>query len=94
MKPGTEIEIQINVPYIAKSAYLEIMQAPFIVSFCGTADGVYYTNRDFLVLPANEANLTEFRRLAEEGTDFDGKNDCTNTNLDLGPITIDRPDED
>ena len=89
LKAGAEIEVQINVPYIARSAYLDVMSAPFILSFCSSGDGVYYTNRDYLVLPANEANLAEFRRLAEEGTDFDGRNDCTNTNLDLGPITID-----
>ena len=93
LKEAAEIEVQINVPYIARSAYLEIMSAPFILSFCSSGDGVYYTNRDYLVLPANEANLAEFRRLAKEGTDFDGRNDCTNTNLDLGPITIDPEDQ-
>ena len=91
-KEGDEIEIQINVPYIAKSAYLEIMSEPFIVSFCSSCDETYYTNRDYLVLPANEVNLGEFRRLAEESTDFDGEHDCTNTNLDLGPITIEPGD--
>ena len=94
VKKGAEIEIQINVPYIARNSYLEIMDEPFIVSFCGSDGGVYYTNRDYLVLPANDANLAEFRRLGEEGTDFDGKNDCTNTNLDIGPITIDPDDQE
>ncbi len=94
VKKDAEIEIQINVPYIARNAYLEIMQSQFIVSFCGSNDGVYYTNRDYLVLPANEANLAEFRRLKEEGTDFDGEHDCTNSNLDLGPITIEPADQE
>ena len=92
VKEGAEIEIQVNVPHIARNAYLEIMSEPFIVSFCGSCNGVYYTNRDYLVLPANAANLAEFQRLSEEGTDFDGEHDCTNTNLDLGPITIEPQD--
>ncbi len=93
VKAGAEIEIQINVPYISKRNYLDVMSEAFIVSFCGSAEGAYYTNREYLVLPANEANLREFERLRENGTDFDGKNDCTNTNLDLGPIAIESADE-
>ena len=91
VKKGAEIEIQINVPYIGRNRWLDIMSEPFIVSFCGAADAIYYTNRDFLVLPANEANLAEFQRLREEGSDFDGKNDCTNTNLEIQKLTVTAP---
>ncbi len=86
LKKESEIEIQINVSYIGMAGGLETMSQPFILSFCRSEDEIYYTYRDYLILPANEANVAEFERLRRNGTDFDGDNDCTSTNFDLEPI--------
>lgn len=85
---GDEIDIQINVAYFGLQHTLENMQQPYILSFCRSETGVYFTNRDFLIIPANEINIKEFNRLRTEGTDFDGNNDCSSTNFDLEPIAI------
>ena len=85
---GDEIDIQLNVSYLGMKNTLENMQRPYILSFCSSADGVFFTNRDFLIIPANEINLKEFKRLRAEGSDFDGENDCSSTNFDLEPIAI------
>ena len=89
LESGAEIDIQLNVSYLGKKNRLEYMRSPYILSFCRSEDGVFYTNRDFLIIPANEINIKEFNRLRTEGTDFDGKNDCSSTNYDLEPIAID-----
>ena len=88
LEVGDEIDIQINVSYLGKNNRLEYMQRPYILSFCKSEDGIYYTNRDFLIIPASEININEFRRLRSEGTDFDGNNDCTSSNFDLEPVAI------
>ena len=88
LEVGDEIDIQINVSYLGKNNRLEYMQRPYILSFCKSEDGIYYTNRDFLIIPASEINIKEFRRLRTEGTDFDGNNDCTSSNFDLEPVAI------
>ena len=88
LETGEQIDIQVNVSYLGMKNTLKNMQQPYILSFCRSEDGVYYTNRDFLIIPANEINLKEFNRLRTEGTDFDGNNDCTSTNFDLEPIAI------
>ena len=85
---GDEIDVQINVSYLGMKNTLENMQRPYILSFCSSEEGVFFTNRDFLVIPANDINLKEFSRLQAEGTDFDGENDCSSTNFDLEPIAI------
>lgn len=83
---GDEIEIQLNVAYFGRDNTLKHVEGTYILSFCESADGVYYTNRDYLVIAANEINIAEFERLRREGTDFDGNHDCTSTNFDLPPI--------
>ena len=88
LKENEEIEIQINAWMIGLDGQLEIMSEPFILSFCESPDGTYYTNDNFVILPANEANIAEFERLRAKGTDFDGKHDCHSTNFDLGPIAV------
>ncbi len=88
LEVGEQIDIQLNVAYFGMKNTLENMQEPYILSFCRSEAGVYYTNRDFLIIPANAINLKEFRRLQAEGTDFDGNNDCSSTNFDLEPIAI------
>ncbi len=93
MRKETEIEIQINVSYFGMDNSLEIMSRPFILSFCRSDRAVYYTYRDFLILPANDANVAEFEKLRINGTDFDGSNDCTSTNFDLEPIEVDSTQE-
>ena len=89
LEAGEEIDIQLNISYLGKTATVERIKERFILSFCRSADGVYFTNRDFLIITANELNVKEFNRLRTEGTDFDGNNDCTSTNFDLEPIALD-----
>lgn len=89
VKAGDEIEIQVNVAYLGMKRTLENMTRPYILSFCSSDSGVYFTNRDFLIIPANDINVKEFNRLKAEGTDFDGNNDCSSTNFDLEPISTD-----
>ena len=86
LESGDEIDIQINVSYLGKEHTLRNMEQPYILSFCRSDAGVYYTNRDFLIIPAIEINIKEFNRLRAEGTDFDGNNDCASTNFDLEPV--------
>ena len=88
LESGDEIEIQLNVAYFGKKRTLEIIRQPYILSFCRSEGGVFYTNRDFLIIPANEVNVKEFNRLRSEGTEFDGNNDCSSSNFDLEPIAI------
>ncbi len=89
LEVGNEIDIQVNVSYLGRKNTLVVMSSPYILSFCRSDSGVYFTNRDFLIIPANQGNLGEFNRLRREGTNFDGKNDCTSTNFDLQPVSID-----
>ena len=89
LETEAEIDIQLNVSYLGKKYTLENMRSPYILSFCRSEAGVFFTNRDFLIIPANEINVKEFKRLRTEGTDFDGENDCSSTNFDLEPIAID-----
>ena len=86
---GDEIEIQLNVAYFGRDNTLKHVAGMYILSFCKSANGVYYTNRDFLVIAANEVNIAEFERLRRAGTDFDGNHDCSSTNFDLPPLEID-----
>lgn len=88
LKAGDEIDVQINVAYIGRKHTLKNMNKPYILSFCKSEDGTYYTNRDFIVIPASKVNIKEFIRLKKEGTDFDGNHDCTSTNFDLKPVRI------
>lgn len=85
---GDEIDIQINVSYLGMKHTLENLQTPYILSFCRAESGIYFTNRDFLIIPASPVNIKEFKRLRAEGTDFDGNNDCSSTNFDLEPFPI------
>ena len=90
LKKSDEIDVQINVWLIGLDAQVERMSAgPFILSFCSSPEGVYYTNTNFVILPADDAHVAEFERLRKQGTDFDGKHDCGSSNFDLGPIVID-----
>ena len=89
LEASDEIDIQINVSYFGMKHTLENMTRPYILSFCKSEEGVYFTNRDFLIIPATDINMKEFNRLRAEGTDFDGNNDCSSTNFDLEPISID-----
>ena len=86
---GAEIDIQLNISYLGKKDTLKRIEGPYILSFCRSPDGIYFTNRDFLIITANDINVKEFNRLRTEGTDFDGNNDCSSTNFDLEPIAID-----
>lgn len=86
---GAEIDIQLNVSYLGKKHTIENLQQPYILSFCRSEEGIFYTNRDFLIIPAKEINIKEFNRLRADGTDFDGNNDCSSTNFDLEPVVID-----
>lgn len=88
LEAGDEIDIQINVSYFGMKHTLENMRKPYILSFCKSEEGVYFSNRDFLIIPASEVNIKEFKRLRTEGTDFDGDNDCASSNFDLEPIAI------
>lgn len=61
------------------------MSRPYLLSFCQSDEGIYYTNRNFLIIQGNETNIQEFERLRKEGTEFDGKNDCALSNFNLEP---------
>ena len=89
LKDDETIDIQIYVSYLGRKHTLEKLAGRYILSFCKSEDGLYYTNRDFLVMPDSPENLKELERLSVEGTDFDGNNDCTSTNYDLKPVRID-----
>lgn len=88
LEPGAELDIQINVAYFGKGNYLKAMSKPYILSFCRSDTGAYFTNRDFLIITGNDINIAEFERLRAEGTDFDGENDCTSTNFELLPVEV------
>ncbi len=93
LKKGDEIDVQLNVWLVGLDGQVETMlSAPFILSFCNSEEGVYFTNSNFVILPADDTHVAEFERLRKQGTDFDGKHDCGSSNFDLGPIAIEPGD--
>lgn len=80
LKPGSMIDMNLYVSYLGLKNTLEAMAGNYILSFCQSKSGIFYTNRDFLIINANPVNIAEFERLRKEGSNFDGNHDCASTN--------------
>jgi len=58
----------------------------FILSFCRSNSGVFYTHRNYLIVDAEPDNIKTFKFVRQNGTDHEGSNDCSFTNYeDLNP---------
>lgn len=59
MKPGSIIDMHLYVSYIGLKAELEEMIENYILSFCKSKSGIFYTSRDFLIINATRVNITD-----------------------------------
>lgn len=51
--------MHLYVSYIGLKAELEEMIENYILSFCKSKSGIFYTNRDFLIINATRVNITD-----------------------------------
>lgn len=94
IRRGESIKILVYLTAPFKTS-LEDISESFIASFCRSREGIFYTSRDFVLMAASEENRRGFRRVSEQGTDYEGPGDCSNTNYsDLNPDTHYQEDGD
>lgn len=79
LEPGTVQNLLIYVSALSRSTYDRI-QGEYLLSFCRSGSGVFYTSRDYLVAEASSANVTRFQHVRDHGTDYEGPGDCSSTN--------------
>lgn len=87
LRQGATVTLLVYVSVLSKLARDRI-QGDFLVSFCRSKSGVYYTSRDYLVIEAAQRNVRRFQHIAERGTDYEGAGDCSSSNYpSLNPDT-------
>ena len=87
LKQGETVTLLVYVSILSKLA-LDRIQGDFLVSFCRSKGGVFYTSRDYLVIEAARRNIRRFQQIAEQGTDYEGPGDCSSSNYpSLNPDT-------
>ncbi|MCX7552264.1 hypothetical protein OS175_00110 [Marinicella sp. S1101] len=86
LKVGDEIELLVYVSVLSQ-LHNELQKDAFLVSFCLSKNGVYYTSRDYLVQQAKPANTQRFAAVRENGTDYEGSGDCSGNYPSLNPDT-------
>ncbi len=85
-----EIDIRLNLDVLGLKGLLETVQQDYIVSFCQSKSGIYYTYRNYLILPAREDIVAQFEGFRTKGADLGGDHDCTPTNYhELDPDAAD-----
>lgn len=82
-----DLLIYLTHPLKTSEAYLENR---FLFSFCKSTRGIYYSSRDFLLLPANVGNVAKFEEIRERGTDYEGSGDYSSNYPSLNPDTHER----
>lgn len=82
LKQGEVIDLLV---YITANYQLEKMRKEFILSFCRSNAGVFYTSRDFLIQLPTPANIEKFEAVRESGTDYQGSGDCSGNYPSLNP---------
>ncbi len=83
---GEDIELLVYVSMLSKSQP-EWIKGQFLLSFCKSEKGVYYTSRDYLIQPSQSANILKFSQIRDHGTDHEGTGDCVGNYPDLNPDT-------
>jgi len=66
---------------------LERINDRFILSFCKSKHGIFYTHRNFVITKASEDNIKEYRRVKLHGTAYEGDGDCSGNYPNLNPDT-------
>lgn len=83
---GAEIELLVYIPAMSTGP-LKHLDDEFLLSFCQSQGGIYYTSRNFLIQAASEPNINKFRLLVTEGADFQGLGECASNYPSLNPDT-------
>ena len=76
IKKGDMIEVLIYIPLMSKYQ-LRTIENEFILSFCKSKSGVFYTSRNSLVQEPTAGNVNKFEQVRKHGTDYSGSGDCS-----------------
>ena len=81
------IDLLVYLPAFSTKSQKKLMESRFILSFCKSNSGVYYTSRHFLILQPSRANISKFQDVRNFGTDYEGSGDCSGNYPYLNPDT-------
>ncbi|ABC33412.1 hypothetical protein HCH_06788 [Hahella chejuensis KCTC 2396] len=84
---GGSIEILVYIAPLGEQYSLKKINSDFILSFCLSKGGKYYTSRDFLIMEPSSGNIQKFREVRDSGTDYEGSGDCSGNYPSLNPDT-------
>ena len=83
------VEIIIYVPSVGRKSTLTKLKKPYVLSFCKSKSGIYFTHRDYVVHEANLENLKKLRELSATNPKSNDNHDCSDTNFgELNPDNV------
>ena len=84
---NSHITIIVYVSLLEKNAAAR-MHEDFLLSFCQSKSGIYYTSRDWLIRKGSKENIQKFKHVMNNGTQYQGPGDCSSSNdSSLNPDT-------
>lgn len=90
LERGETIEILVYISALSARSQLEKIRNTFILSFCRSVNGTYYTSRDYLIQTPTKANIEKFEMVRQHGTYYEGSGDCQGNYPSLNPDNHDR----
>lgn len=86
LETGQTIDLLVYLSAPLKSDEKRLSDS-FILSFCKSNGGIYYTSRNFLITRPTPDNIAKFAEVREKGTDHEGSGDCSGNYPFLNPDT-------
>jgi len=85
-KKGAELDLLVYVwPIIGKKLQEKLIHNRFLLSFCESSNGVYYTSQNFLIAQPTVGNIAKMRDIRKFGTLHDSSHECSSNFPELNP---------
>lgn len=81
------LDLLVYVSALGVKNTVKKISGKYLLSFCKSKGGIYYTSRDYLIQNPSIDNVKKFELVRDNGTDYEGSGDCSGNYPSLNPDT-------